>query len=686
MKKLNVKNNFTKSNQKGITLIALIVTIIVLIIIAGISIATLTADNGVLRQTNLAKIAQIEGTAREQVKLATSAMRLAVAEARAQDNSYSAIAHSSDIQAKLLDMIKNDNTGLKKEGWGTEAEVNDNVETFTITYAGADYRQACNNDQATITYTIKLGQSAIEITNEVNATLKDQNQNDVEIDIGGNDNTGGGNGTGSGGGSGGGSGSGGSGGSGSGSEEQTMAAGLYETGSNYTVLLKSWEDLLAEGWVKVDNNAVSVGTVLPDNMPEKNEYGFYYGVAYTMSTSGEDIVFKDDASFDVYYFGELVAELPAGAIAYSDGSIDMSAFSFGIGTVSADGTTIVFDTGLILTMGNPVTLDGDLLLPNDGTIKMIGSFANNTELTGVVIPDSVTFIGAWAFANCWSLANVTFEGTVAQWNAIIKGEGWNDGSPIACVQCSDGTIQYAIPGLYETGTNYTVLLKSWTDLLAEGTVHVEDGVVYTNVDMNTWENASADALAGDLMLPNSIIAFGDYAFQWCDKLTAIAIPDRVTTIDNNAFYGCTSLASVTFGENSQLTTIGGNAFAECAAITSIGPVGSGASVEIPDSVTDIEFSAFQYCTNLTSVTFSENSKFKYISYYVFSGCTALTSVTIPDVVTTIYDQAFENCTKLTNITFKGTMVQWNAITKGSKWNYNVPATTVTCSNGTVTLN
>ena len=46
--------------QKGITLIALIVTIVVLIIIAGISIATLTADNGVLRQVNSAKVEQLE--------------------------------------------------------------------------------------------------------------------------------------------------------------------------------------------------------------------------------------------------------------------------------------------------------------------------------------------------------------------------------------------------------------------------------------------------------------------------------------------------------------------------------------------------------------------------------------------------------------------------------------------------
>ena len=82
-------------NKSGITLIALIVTIIVLIIIAGISIATLTADNGILRQTDAAKVAQMEGNGREQVKLAVAAVRLSVAEAQAKDNSYSAKANSS---------------------------------------------------------------------------------------------------------------------------------------------------------------------------------------------------------------------------------------------------------------------------------------------------------------------------------------------------------------------------------------------------------------------------------------------------------------------------------------------------------------------------------------------------------------------------------------------------------------
>ena len=101
-----------RKNSKGVTLIALIVTIIVLIIIAGISIATLTGDNGVLQQTNAARVTQIEGTAREQVELACSAVKLAIEEAVAKDSSYSAVNNSGKIQSVLLDVLNKDIASL----------------------------------------------------------------------------------------------------------------------------------------------------------------------------------------------------------------------------------------------------------------------------------------------------------------------------------------------------------------------------------------------------------------------------------------------------------------------------------------------------------------------------------------------------------------------------------------------
>lgn len=65
---------FFRKENEGITLIALVITIIVLLILAGITIATLTGDNGILTKTNEAKEQTEIGKEKEIVKLATTAV------------------------------------------------------------------------------------------------------------------------------------------------------------------------------------------------------------------------------------------------------------------------------------------------------------------------------------------------------------------------------------------------------------------------------------------------------------------------------------------------------------------------------------------------------------------------------------------------------------------------------------
>ena len=65
-------NKRTKKLEKGITLIALVITIIVLLILAGVSIAMLTGDNGILTKSTEAKETNEQKTAEEQVKIAVA--------------------------------------------------------------------------------------------------------------------------------------------------------------------------------------------------------------------------------------------------------------------------------------------------------------------------------------------------------------------------------------------------------------------------------------------------------------------------------------------------------------------------------------------------------------------------------------------------------------------------------------
>ena len=159
-------------------------------------------------------------------------------------------------------------------------------------------------------------------------------------------------------------------------------------------------------------------------------------------------------------------------------------------------------------------------------------------------------------------------------------------------------------------------------------------------------------------LPEGLTSIGTTAFFLCGQLTSITIPDSVTGIGATAFSECHSLkelslpahlSSIETGVFSRtgltalsipdgVTEIGKGAFFECEALL---------HVRIPNSVTSIGDQAFQYCTALTSVTIPNSVT--NIGFHAFYGCRALTSVTIPNSVTSIGEKAFSCCDMMTSV-------------------------------------
>ena len=91
-----------------------------------------------------------------------------------------------------------------------------------------------------------------------------------------------------------------------------------------------------------------------------------------------------------------------------------------------------------------------------------------------------------------------------------------------------------------------------------------EGYPVTKIGNSAFEDC--DSIT-EILIPDSIITIGDSAFYSCDKIINIVIPDSVTTIENHAFYWCRCLENVQIGKN--VTTIGDYAFNSCNVFKSI---------------------------------------------------------------------------------------------------------------------
>ena len=152
------------------------------------------------------------------------------------------------------------------------------------------------------------------------------------------------------------------------------------------------------------------------------------------------------------------------------------------------------------------------------------------------------------------------------------------------------------------------------------------------------------------------------AFEYCENITKVVIPDSVTMVGANAFNSCTGLTSLTLGKG--VAQIGVGAFGACFALENI---------TIPDSVTNIGQGAFAGTAYYDNETNWENGVLyigncliesktdisgayaikegtKVIADYAFENRDGLTSVTIPYGVTNISLHAFDHCDILASVT------------------------------------
>lgn len=154
-----------------------------------------------------------------------------------------------------------------------------------------------------------------------------------------------------------------------------------------------------------------------------------------------------------------------------------------------------------------------------------------------------------------------------------------------------------------------------------------------------------------IVIPDGVIAIGDYAFYEQSELRSVIIPDGVASIGESSFSGCRSLTKIEIPES--VKSIGEAAFSHCDSLADkdgfvvIRDVlyyycgENRKHVVIPSGVTTIGAYAFCRQTELRSVTIPDSVVS--IGNNAFDRCSSLTEIEIPDSVTRIGEEAFWDC-------------------------------------------
>ena len=304
-------------------------------------------------------------------------------------------------------------------------------------------------------------------------------------------------------------------------------------------LIKYVKDKLAEQEItedkfsiEVDDKGVSIGNLLSPG--EK-----YYGDASIVPTKAKYFEFDYNTETLTATIKKVKDEHAIYDYYYWDGKVEKPYIS----TIKADDGTTITD----VVIPYQVEYDGNMYeVIGINENAFYSGYPAATKYTSFVLPNTITSIGHYAFADASSLTSVTIPASVTSidYNAF-------DG-------CSSLT-----------------------------SITIPDSV--TSISGYAFYGCTSLA---SITIPDSVISIEEWAFGGCTSLTSVTIPDSVISIEQGAFWDCSSLTSITIPDS--VTSIGHYAFEGASSLT---------SVTIPTSVTSISSYAFDGCTSLTSVTF-----------------------------------------------------------------------------------
>ena len=302
--------------------------------------------------------------------------------------------------------------------------------------------------------------------------------------------------------------------------------------------------------------------------------------------------------------------------------------------------TITKYTGSVAYLTIPDELDGYPVIGIGNEV-----FKGNTSLRGVVIPDSITTIGDWAFSGCKNLSDITLSkglvtlGKDAFAYTAVKSIEIPKSLETAYTGNQDDRAIYDGP-FYNCEQLKTVSFEIGSTEVAQdlfaGCTGLESIVIpdtLTTIERGAFSNCTS---LNSVTISNSCTTIGNWAFKNCTSLPEINIPNSVTAIGNYVFSGCSNLKKVHLPNIRVNVTEG--MFENCSSLSEI---------NLPDTLTAIQNKAFINCTSLAELVLPKNVTT--IENDAFSGCTGLTKITIPESMRTIGKRAFSHCEALTDL-------------------------------------
>ena len=315
-----------------------------------------------------------------------------------------------------------------------------------------------------------------------------------------------------------------------------------------------------------------------------------------------------------------------------------------IGTIPL--TKEMVDKGVTDALTNEhVSLTGDVVIPKQiiweekqYVINAIGedAFANNTNITSVVMPDSIISIGANAFRSCTNM-----KGTVDIPDAVTEigsGAFYFCGGISGEMVIPEGVTSIGANTFYKcTGLEGIVLPRNLTNIGARAffgctNLSSELNLPATVTSIGEKAFSGCSKLHGEINLTQNLAELGAFAFENCSGLTGnVVISDHITSIGEATFKNCTGLTGTLTLPNG-LSTIGKDAFFGC---------GFTGQLLIPGNVVNVEETAFYDCKGFTSLTIQGGAEERVIGYLAFGGMDNLTgNLVIPEGVTEVGQSAF----------------------------------------------